>query len=399
MVFSLAIATSVSCSKWDDFKRYLDEGEIFYTGKLDSVAVHPGKERVRILGRLQADPKIKKVKIFWNDYADSAEFDIDLSTNNRIFDRVLPMDEGIKSFVIYTYDGEGNKSVPVNAVGRAYGARYQNTLKNRLVSSAISVDNETQISWVPIDASAGPVVTKLTYMSVTGEKEIDVPVSAETTVLADLDPATKTFSFQTLFLPQPTSIDTFYSEVATAAIAKDVTGEYLLNTQVPMETSSQSDRWGIPAHWITNDAVRNFRDGAGNYFGGVDFWFGGPFLAMEAGWSGDNMVTISNGKIYQTPTLPPGIYTFEMEIPDCTHGGEFYTVAAEGDEIPDIESLGTSLAHLKTSMPGTHKITFTLEETTTVALGFVGHLENKGAGDGTFWRITRVKLQQQVLVE
>lgn len=388
-----------SCSKWDEFKGYIADGEISYTGKIDSVKVYSGNERVRILGLLKADPKITTVKVFWDDYADSAEYTVDTSSGNRVFDETLNVTEGIKSFVLYTYDADGNNSVPVNAVGRAYGPRYQSGLRNRVVSGAISTNDTTWINWVPMDLSAGPIATEIRYLSTSGEKAVRVPIDSARSYLDDLHPTAKTFSYRTLFLPQEAAIDTFYTDFATVGIARDVTAEYLKNTQVPIETSARSDRWGIPAHWATNDAVRNFRDGAGNYFGGVDYWFGGPFLAMEAGWSADNMATITNGKIYQTVTLPAGIYTFEMEIPDCTPDAEFYTVSAEGDEIPDIEDLNVSLTFLKTSTPGAHKITFTLTETEKVSLGFVGHLPNKGAGDGTFWRITRVKLQQQVLVD
>ena len=399
LAFSGAIVLLASCSKWDDFKQYIEDGEISYTGKLDSVTVYPGNERVKLHAKLPADPKITTIRVFWNDGADSLEFGVDRSTSGNEVDYILAAEEGVNNFVLYTYDDDGNTSVPVNAVGRAYGPRYQNGLNNRQVSSAVVTDAETVISWIEMDLSAGPFATELTYQSVTGEKVIRVPIAEQATVLTDIDPEATTISYRTLFLPQPTSIDTFYAAPVVSALSKDVTELYLSNTHVPMETTARGGRWAIPADWITNTAVRNFRDGDGNYFGGVDYEFGGPFLAMEAGWSADNMATITNGKIYQTPTLPPGIYTIEMDIPDCTQGGEFYTVAAEGEEIPDIEQINSSLAYLKTSMPGTHSLTFTLTETTKVALGFVGHVENKGAGDGTFWRITRVALRQQTLVE
>lgn len=399
LAFSGAIVLLASCSKWDDFKQYIEDGEISYTGKLDSVRIYPGNERVRLLANFPADPKIIAVRVFWNDGADSVEFDVDRSTSGKVFDQVLTAEEGVNSFVIYTYDEDGNTSVPVNAVGRAYGPRYQSGLNNRQVSSAVVTEGETVISWVEMDQSAGPFATELTYQSAGKEKVIRVPITEEVTVLTDIDPEATTVSFRTLFLPQPTSIDTFYSSSTVSGLSRDVTDQYLRNTRVPVETTVRGERWGIPTDWITNTAVRNFRDASGNYLGGVDYWFDGPFLAMEAGWSEDNMATITNGKIYQTPTLPPGIYTIEMDIPDCTQGAEFYTVVAEGEEIPDIDQITSSLAYLKTSMPGTHSLTFTLAETTKVALGFVGHLENKGAGDGTFWRITRVALRQQTLVE
>lgn len=399
MAILCSFTVFASCSKWDDFKKYVEDGEISYVGKLDSVQVFSGKERVRLYGLFRADPKVEKVRVYWNDRKDSIDYSVDVAGGDRYFDEILPVEEGIRSFVFVTYDAKGNKSVPVTAIGRSYGDRYQNTLRNRLVSSAVDDGGVVRINWVAMDLSAGPVGTELMYASDTGPKRLVVPIDQEVTELDDLNNDATTFSFRTLFLPQAASIDTFYTDVSTAAIAKNVTDLYLKNTQVPMETSAQSDRWAIPTHWVVNEAARNHRDPDGNRYGGVDFWFGGPFLAMEAGWSDDNMTTIRDGKIHQTVSLPAGIYTFEMHIPDCTNGGEFYTVAALGEALPNVANLETSIAFMRTSTPGWHRLVFTLPEAATVSLGFVGNLESYGGGGGTFWRIDRVTLMQQVLVD
>lgn len=380
-----------SCSKWDDFKQYIEDGEIVYVGRLDSVKILSGKDRVKIKALLKPDPKIKQVQVFWNDRRDSASFEVDGTDSNGIFEEVIPMTEGVVSFLFYTYDDAGNKSVAVTAVGRAYGERYQNGLSNRLVEDALVEDGIAQIEWADMDLSAGPYAMEVKYLTKDNkERVVRTPISESVTVLDDVSLSEKTVEYRTLFLPQSTSIDTFYTDY----VATKLTYRFLKNTKMPIQTTAVSDRWGIPAHWITNAAVRNFRDGNSNYFGGVDFWFGGPFLAMEAGWSADNMATITNGKIYQQTTLPPGEYLFEMDIPDCTAGGDFYTVVASGDEVPDTENITTSLAFMKTNSPGTHILSFSLAEETKVAIGFVGNLANKGGGDGTFWRITEVRLKE-----
>ncbi len=388
--------TLFSCSKWDDFKQYVADGEIPYTGKLSAITVYSGNERVRFVGQLPSDPKVTEVRVFWNDHKDSAMYTVD-PASDRVFDELLETEEGIKSFAFYTYDASGNKSVALNAMGRAYGPRYQNTLSNRLISSAVATGSILEVNWIPMDMSAGPIALELVYPSATGEKTQLVAIDEEYSFLDGLDTEAQTFSYRTLFLPQAGSIDTFYTDYTTAGIARDVTDNYLVNTRIPFATSAQSERWAIPAHWTTNAAVRNFRHEDGNYYGGVDRWFGG--LAMEAGWSEDNMATIVNGKLFQTTTLPIGIYTFEMEIPAVHNGSDFYTVAAAGKAIPDIENLSSSLAFLKTSQPGVHSITFTITEPQAVSLGFVGNLENRGCCDGTAWQITRVGLKQQILLD
>ncbi|MBE9583994.1 DUF5013 domain-containing protein [Mucilaginibacter sp. JRF] len=386
-----------SCSKWDEFKKYKEGGEIIYTGKADSVKFLSGNERIKISAMLKADPKITRMKILWNSGKDSVMYDINMATDPRLFERVFPLEEGIKNFTIYTYDADGNSSVAVNAVGQVYGPRYINSLSNRVVSGAAVLGANTEVEWLPIDLSAGPIATEITYQSTTGEKTIRVPIDEDKTVFSDLASSAVSLTYRTLYLPQATSIDTFYTAPVQVGISKEVTSQYLSNTKVPFETSVRGDRWGIPKDWITNATVLNFTQSPGVKFGGVDYWFGGPQLAMEAGWSTDNMTTITNGKIYQTVNLPAGVYTLEMDIPDCTQNGNFYTVAAAGTTIPDIENIASSLGYAKTSLTGTHKISFTLTSAQQVSLGFVGNLENKGCCDGTFWRISAVRLKQRPL--
>lgn len=398
IVAGAVITLLSSCSKSDEYKKYQTEGEIHYTGKLDSIKVNPGNGRVQIKGLLKADPKIKQVKVFWNDFRDSAVFAVDVSSGSREFSQILPMEEGIKSFVIYTYDAEGNRSVPVTAVGQIYGLRYANTLSNRPLGGAATINGKTEINWLPIDLSAGAFATELRYTSTTGPKTIRVPVAIEKTTLTDVAPASASFSYRTLFLPKASSIDTFYTAYTAVGIYRDVTADFLSNTKVPFATSVKGDRWGNPTAWTTNAAVRNFRQAAGVFYGGVDAWFGGPQLALEAGWSTDNMVSITNGKIYQSPVLPAGTYTFEMDIPGCTAGGDFYTVAADSEEIPNTENIASSLAYAKTNSTGTHKITFSLATSKKVSLGFVGNVPNKGCCDGTFWRISGVRLKHLPLL-
>ena len=50
----------VSCSKWDDYKKYTAAGETVYSGKMDSVKIYSGNQRVQLMGLLSADPMITK---------------------------------------------------------------------------------------------------------------------------------------------------------------------------------------------------------------------------------------------------------------------------------------------------------------------------------------------------
>ena len=87
----LAMTLLVSCSDWDEFKKYTANGEIVYPGKFDSVAIYPGKERVRIWGTLTADPRVKTARILWDNEQESAEFNLE---PGGVFDEIVDVQEG-----------------------------------------------------------------------------------------------------------------------------------------------------------------------------------------------------------------------------------------------------------------------------------------------------------------
>ena len=57
-----------SCTKMDEYLKYTDGKEILYTGIPDSIAMYSGYNRVVFRGVLASDPKIAKIKIYWNFY-------------------------------------------------------------------------------------------------------------------------------------------------------------------------------------------------------------------------------------------------------------------------------------------------------------------------------------------
>jgi hypothetical protein len=165
-VFAILLTTTtlLSCSKWDDYKKYTANGEIIYAGKLDSVKALSGKNRVRITGKFNADPKISKVKIFWNNNRDSMMYDIKPGTNGNVFDQTFAMPESITTFTIYTYDADGNKSIPVYVVGKSFGEAYRKKISNRVIANIRYMSNSTTINWEAADPTLGAYLTEVQYM-------------------------------------------------------------------------------------------------------------------------------------------------------------------------------------------------------------------------------------------
>jgi hypothetical protein len=140
--------------------------------------------------------------------------------------------------------------------------------------------------------------------------------------------------YQTLFLPEPTAIDTFRAEVETAHVIYEM---HIENAGFPVEYSEwDGSRWGIPRDWVVNETVKNM-----NGYGGFDGFQGGGYLSMEK-WN-DSHAEIINGKIYQPMTLPAGTYSFEANFSDERGGfnvsDEAYMAVVEGNTFPDIEDM------------------------------------------------------------
>src|SRR5690606_20547041 len=211
---SLCVFTMMACSKMDDYRKYTDEKEIVYSGKADSLVVYPGKNRVMLSWVLVSDPKISKARVYWRNKADSVEVPITRGQGVDIVKVVLEnMDEGSYSFEVVTFHQDQQvRSVPAFISGRVYGERYRNTLLNRALLKTEVLANDA----VKLQFAANPdtlmMRTEVEYKTKQGETKVlkvknDVN---EVTINDYLKPSS--FTYRTLFIPDPVAIDTFYTE-------------------------------------------------------------------------------------------------------------------------------------------------------------------------------------------
>jgi len=377
-----------SCAKMDDYKKFAEGGEISYTGKLDSVRINSGKYRVILNGLFLADPKVKKCVVYWNNKADSVVVPITRTANVDTLKLVITnINEGVQNFVIYTYDADGNKSIPVYKTGRVYGDRYQSTLANRGINSAFT--NETGVStieWGGMDRVSGVFATEVIYTdNANAEKKVRVPIDVNNYVLPNFKEK-GTIKYRTLFLPDTLSVDTFYTAYTDMYIPKfskvDVTSTYLKNVGPGIVASSMSGtRWGVLRDWITSASVKN----ASGTVGGFENKSGGV-ISFEAGWGLPN---VTDGKIYQTIDLPAGNYRFEIVMTDFNTGGSRYLAVAAGSTLPnvaDITSGSIAFSSFESKM-----LNFTLDTDKQVSLGFAATLSGS-ANAGMYAKIPSVKL-------
>ena len=75
LLMLLAIA-SQSCTDMNDLTdKYLDEGEIVYAAKVDSVGVRAGENRIQLDIYVKAQ-RVENLRVYWNNYEDSVDVEI-----------------------------------------------------------------------------------------------------------------------------------------------------------------------------------------------------------------------------------------------------------------------------------------------------------------------------------
>lgn len=208
----------IACTPMDDYKKFITEKEIQYPGRIDSVVVLSGNERVIVNGLFISDPKVSFCRIFWNNKHDSLEIPIVRTDEVDTLKQEIKLPENVYSFIIHTYDQLGNRSVPVYATGQSYGQTYKQSIVNRLVEGrALAEVNKLTINWYEIEKTMGPVSTEVTYTDTQGTtKKVYLPIDKKLLEISDYK-AESSYSYRTLYVPDTLCVDTFYT-----AIEKDV---------------------------------------------------------------------------------------------------------------------------------------------------------------------------------
>lgn len=187
----------------------------------------------------------------------------------------------------------------------------------------------------------------------------------------------------------------------------DVTIFYLKNYKYPFRVEPFMDGqsgWGNETGWFANPTdwtvspeikcmVNKNADASLPHVGGTVK----GYLGAQAGWGGNgSSIAITDGKIYQTMTLPAGDYDLDISFFTGNVGDQqVYAVLATGDNIPKPGEVATDpnvkwsykLENYETVGPKTKTISFTLDETTRLTIGFAVTV-----GDKKYFEVSEFKL-------
>ncbi|MDR1155260.1 MAG: hypothetical protein LBL04_11170 [Bacteroidales bacterium] len=216
IIFMGIIAGFSSCkSQTDIYEEYVVPNGLIYPGQALNPVAKPGDRRIEISWNRGTDPRVEKARIYWNNYTDSVEFAV--AADADIVSRIIePIAENTYSFIIRTYDGEGNASIPVEVLGTVYGEGYRGRLTNRPLKSAFYDGLDLALSWGAANGTETGV--RLNWTDIRGERQTGMIDPSETeTTLPDFD-YSEPLSYSTAYLPDSMAIDLFYATPDTTVI-------------------------------------------------------------------------------------------------------------------------------------------------------------------------------------
>ncbi|MRG43846.1 hypothetical protein GFS24_01910 [Chitinophaga sp. SYP-B3965] len=198
-----------ACGKSDTaYKDFAPGGEIMYPGKVDSVKLYPGNNRIKLTWLLKMDSRITKCRVYWNQRQDSAEVAVTRTSGVDTISVLLNnITEGAYSFDVYSYNAQGNVSIKTNATGDVYGDFYKSNLVNRLFKKAVYSAGKTRIEWVVADPRTFGL--QLRYKDLAGVTQTLLVPSSELITNIPANVLNNELEYQTLYLPVPNAIDIF----------------------------------------------------------------------------------------------------------------------------------------------------------------------------------------------
>lgn len=228
IVVLLAAAIS-SCTKSDDYKKFLESGPQIFPAKVDSLKVSTGRYRVGLSWIIASDPSVTGARIYWNNRSDSMDVAIDAAGRpDTVKTIVSGLEEKPYTFEVFTFNKQGNRSIGVSASGRSLGERYEEALLNwgvvhKQTIPAAPPYNAGLVVWNPFYLD-GIVGISASYTDADGNEQVkiipaDAAVAATSVsfVFEKFAPGS-TLTYSTLYLPEKQALDTLSAAPETITI-------------------------------------------------------------------------------------------------------------------------------------------------------------------------------------
>lgn len=318
-----------SCTSMDDgYKDFIKDGELSYTGKIDSLHIYGGKNRVNVKGLIISDPKVTEVRVFWNTGKDSVVVPVTRTSGIDVLDVIIDgLEENIYNFEVRTYDKLGNKSIPVFMIGNTYGERYEATLLADIMNRNIATGISNGATLVGTLASLNDFTKNSSYSILTytatddTEKELIIQSNQSNYTILDYKSGTD-IKYKTAYQPEEDAIDTFFTPEKSFSTQTDVTNTYLVNANFEINPTGAAlgtmvydvPGWTeVPVAGTTNDFQKLGTVLYGSVTAGLETaplptaTGGLALLGVKKHWGPANLY------VEQAVNLPVGTYTMTWE--------------------------------------------------------------------------------------
>lgn len=214
LLILIALSFLVACEDFMDIhQEYIEEGEVIYSPKTDSIAFIAGRERILFRFWLYNSPNVRSVNLYWNNDLDSLVVPVTPSTGLDSMDVILPgMPEKSYTFHVHTLDKYGHSSLEVTDFGTSYGEFFQNSLTNRRIKTVSITDLGGEINWY--SAAENLVANEIRYLKNDGTTAVVSMPAAGNSVLCPDAKTASNFEYRSLYVPEEEAIDTFAVEWA-----------------------------------------------------------------------------------------------------------------------------------------------------------------------------------------
>lgn len=259
----------------DLHEKWMQDGELNYVGKIDSLTALGGNKRIEFQTYL-SDQRVKFLNITWSELGVDTlkrvpvpEHEID-----EMFSIILDESDGIKekeyTFEFVSDDDKGTQSIPFTTIGKVYGPKYQESLKNRLVTGFEEKDNGIYLKFSAALNSDDQGI-ELTYNNGTKNQTLTyTPEDLKERIFLESPDFSSPITYFTLYKPA-NSLDTFKAEVVVPPIEKSVNialgkpgkssktlaSKYSADQAVDGIIGDNSSRWinarEVGTHWIEID--------------------------------------------------------------------------------------------------------------------------------------------------
>jgi hypothetical protein len=212
--------------KQTDFKDFYNGHEIVYTGQVTRVTTQPGNLEMGLKWKTGVDPTITGYIIYYNNGADSQIVKLTAKTDS-VKAIVKGLSEYTYTFTIYSFDAQGNRSVPTiinNA--KVYGPLYAAGLVNRPFDAA-NPYNKTDEGYLKLNfATADTINTKtlINYTSKAGIAKTAVLRGNSSSIIIEDYKAGTPITYKSFYIPEKTAIDEF--EVAAESTFPEIVTHY-----------------------------------------------------------------------------------------------------------------------------------------------------------------------------